>query len=512
MATVVQMSGAITNLVFRCSSPVACQHSTVIVRVFGSGNKLFSQQDERNVFMLASELGIGPACLVRSSTLLHPQPWPQHRQSLLHIWPWHLAMAFSRSSVLASPLANVFRCPRYVPLPALPRHCCGSHRCRAAQVEFENGRVEEFIPGANLSADTIRQPAVSAAIARAMAAFQVEMLAGVVAAHGAEPPPPQLSGGKGAQGEQQQQRGASPQPRPAIWDRIRGWHAAALQLCGAELKQLGLGDLEAEVERLEASYAQRFPAWVGFCHNDLQYGNMLWLLEARETSPAAEAGGGGGDGANGIAAHGVAAHGGVAANGGSVVLAQDAAEEEVFLQPGRIKLIDYEYSTLNDVAFDVANHWSEWAADYHADEAHMLDFSRMPTEEQQQLFCRAYVEAMQGLLQRQERIAKVQLQHPQKKCGTSPGGQPPSPAGAADGSTSLAAEILGSPPAGAEDPLEAVAELLRQKAVAALPLPHLVWGLWGLIQQKTSDVDFDYYKYSTAKIDEYHRTKHLCLA
>ena len=31
-----------------------------------------------------------------------------------------------------------------------------------------------------------------------------------------------------------------------------------------------------------------------------------------------------------------------------------------------VKLIDYEYSTLNDAAYDVANHFCEWAYNYHS--------------------------------------------------------------------------------------------------------------------------------------------------
>lgn len=63
-ASVEQVSGALTNLVYRCTSAAATANHTVIVRVFGSGGKLFSQRDERNIFLLASELGVGPMCLV----------------------------------------------------------------------------------------------------------------------------------------------------------------------------------------------------------------------------------------------------------------------------------------------------------------------------------------------------------------------------------------------------------------------------------------------------------------
>ena len=37
----------------------------VIVRVFGTETGMFSQQDERDIFLLASRLRLGPQCLVR---------------------------------------------------------------------------------------------------------------------------------------------------------------------------------------------------------------------------------------------------------------------------------------------------------------------------------------------------------------------------------------------------------------------------------------------------------------
>ena len=35
------------------------------------------------------------------------------------------------------------------------------------------------------------------------------------------------------------------------------------------------------------------------------------------------------------------------------------------------------------MAFDIANHWCEYAADYHTDTPHLLDYSLMPDEQQQ---------------------------------------------------------------------------------------------------------------------------------
>lgn len=53
----------------------------------------------------------------------------------------------------------------------------------------------------------------------------------------------------------------------------------------------------------------------------------------------------------------------------------------------------------------------------------------------------------------------------------------------------------------------AAAALLLRKAQAHLPLVHLKWGLWGLIQDQMSDVDFDYLAYGKQRIERYHATK-----
>ena len=44
---------------------------------------------------------------------------------------------------------------------------------------------------------------------------------------------------------------------------------------------------------------------------------------------------------------------------------------------------DLQYAGPNLVAFDIANHWCEYGADYHTDLPHILDYSRMPHEHQQ---------------------------------------------------------------------------------------------------------------------------------
>ncbi|XP_065618722.1 probable choline kinase 2 isoform X2 [Quercus suber] len=46
-----------------------------------------------------------------------------------------------------------------------------------------------------------------------------------------------------------------------------------------------------------------------------------------------------------------------------------------------ITIIDYEYASYNAVAFDIANHFCEMAADYHTETPFILDFSKYPGDE-----------------------------------------------------------------------------------------------------------------------------------
>ena len=62
-------------------------------------------------------------------------------------------------------------------------------------------------------------------------------------------------------------------------------------------------------------------------------------------------------------------------------------------------LIDYEYAGVNPVAYDIANHWCEYAADYHTETPHVLDYAKFPDHEQQQIFVSSYVKAVKDMTQ-----------------------------------------------------------------------------------------------------------------
>ena len=131
---------------------------------------------------------------------------------------------------------------------------------------------------------------------------------------------------------------------------------------------------------------------------------------------------------------------------------------------------------MNDVAYDVANHWCEYAADYHAEETHVLHFDRLPSAEERAAFARAYVDALLDL----------------RRLGAA---------------NPVLDAILG---AGA-DP-EALAALLVAKAEAYMPLSHLMWGLWGVLQAEAPDADFQYLDYARQRVAQYHASKQPFLA
>lgn len=54
-----------------------------------------------------------------------------------------------------------------------------------------------------------------------------------------------------------------------------------------------------------------------------------------------------------------------------------------------------------------------------------------------------------------------------------------------------------------DDDIDALAVEVQKAAVAHIPLSHLHWGLWGLIQAKQSSVDFDFEAYAAQRLDQY---------
>jgi choline/ethanolamine kinase len=157
------------------------------------------------------------------------------------------------------------------------------------------------------------------------------------------------------------------------------------------------------------------------------------------------------------------------------------------LRTGGVCLIDYEYACAAPAAYDIANHYCEWAADYAeapADGSGMLAYrERYPNAAQRTAFAAAYLAA--------RRVQDVG-QRGKPDAPASDGGAAPhareAPAGCADGgSRSLEHDAL------------ALARAADRYAAAS----HALWGLWGLVQARHSSVaGFDFSGYARARFEE----------
>eukprot|EP00249_Psilotum_nudum_P013725 c24477_g1_i2 orf=287-1393(-) len=173
---------------------------------------------------------------------------------------------------------------------------------------FRNGRVEEFLNARTLTALDLRNPEISACIATKLREFhQLDM-------------PGSL--------------------QPQLWERLRDWLDRALNICTLEhQEEFHLHSLEEEISELRKRISKPGER-VGFCHNDLQYGNIM--INERDHS---------------------------------------------------VTIIDYEYASFNPVAFDIANHFCEMSANYHTETPHLVDFSKYPDFQERCHFIESYLKS-----------------------------------------------------------------------------------------------------------------------
>ncbi|OVA08126.1 Choline/Ethanolamine kinase [Macleaya cordata] len=233
---------------------------------------------------------------------------------------------------------------------------------------FSNGRIEEFIHARTLSARDLRDTEVSSLIAAKLREF-----------HDLQMPGPR---------------------NVVLWNRLRNWLSAAKRLCSQEEAKVFLLDtMEEEISILEKEITGENQL-IGFCHNDLQYGNIM-------------------------------------------------IDEDTNL----VTIIDYEYASYNPVAYDLANHFCEMAADYHSESPHILDFDKYPGLEERKRFVHVYLSSS------------------------------------------------------GNEPSDVDVEELIQDVEKYTLASHLVWGLWGIISEHVNEIDFDYMEYAKQRFQQYQLRK-----
>lgn len=189
-----------------------------------------------------------------------------------------------------------------------------------------------------------------------------------------------------------------------LWDRLRNWHKTALELSSEkEAKEFRLGSMGEEIKALQGFLTKKNDR-IGFCHNDLQYGNIMM-------------------------------------------------DEETKL----VTIIDYEYASYNPVAYDIANHFCEMAANYHTETPHVLDYDRYPELEERRRFVETYL---------------------------------------ASGGDKLSHA----------DVDDLIQDIEKYKLAS-----HLLWGLWGIISHHVNKIDFDYTEYARQRFNQYWQHKDALL-
>ncbi|XP_074128055.1 choline/ethanolamine kinase isoform X2 [Sminthopsis crassicaudata] len=129
-------------------------------------------------------------------------------------------------------------------------------------------------------------------------------------------------------------------------------------------------------------------------------------------------------------------------------------------EPG-LMLIDFEYSSYNYRGFDIGNHFCEWIYDYSYEESpyFLMEPKNYPNREQQLHFIRNYLSVIQG-------------------------DDPPSP----------------------EEQTELEEKMLVEANRFALA-SHFFWGLWSILQNIMSTIEFGYLEYAESRFQIYFSQK-----
>ncbi|XP_029358380.1 ethanolamine kinase 2 isoform X3 [Echeneis naucrates] len=120
---------------------------------------------------------------------------------------------------------------------------------------------------------------------------------------------------------------------------------------------------------------------------------------------------------------------------------------------GHVRFIDYEYSSYNYQAFDIGNHFNEFAGMTE------LDYGLYPSREMQMDWLKVYLQAYKLFTKKTEEVSPREL--------------------------------------------ETLYVQVNKFALAS----HFFWGFWALIQAKYSSIDFDFLGYAVLRFNQYFKTK-----
>ncbi|XP_023694753.1 ethanolamine kinase 1-like isoform X2 [Paramormyrops kingsleyae] len=120
---------------------------------------------------------------------------------------------------------------------------------------------------------------------------------------------------------------------------------------------------------------------------------------------------------------------------------------------GHVRFIDYEYSSYNYQAFDIGNHFNEFAG------MSKLDYRLYPNREMQLEWLNTYLHAYKHFTKKREAVTDCEL--------------------------------------------ETLFVQVNKFALAS----HFFWGFWAVIQAKYSTIDFDFLGYAALRFNQYFKIK-----
>ncbi|KFH45761.1 ethanolamine kinase-like protein [Hapsidospora chrysogenum ATCC 11550] len=268
---------------------------------------------------------------------------------------------------------------------------------------FENGMLYRYIPGAVASPQDLGDPAILTAIARRLAEWHARL----PCLHGPSIVPPNGNKQNGDDAgfdaaKQELIANAAPgKPFPNLWTTMQKWILALPT--DTEEKRQRQALLQREMNEMVEKLSQRR----GLGHNGLVFAHCDLLCA-------------------------------------NVIIHRPERDGD----DTTVSFIDYEYATPSPAAFDVANHFAEWAG-------YDCDYSAVPTVSQRRAFICEYMKTYVAL----------------------------------SGESDL--------------DVDEEARRLMDEVDAYRGVPGFYWGIWAAIQAMISDIDFDYATYSESRLGEY---------
>ncbi|GFP52737.1 hypothetical protein ACSS6W_003168 [Trichoderma asperelloides] len=264
---------------------------------------------------------------------------------------------------------------------------------------FANGMLYRFVPGTVAQAKDLSDPTLIAAVARRLAQWHATVPCLPDSAIKGESP---AANGSSEDHDSSHKamivKAAAGKPIPNLWSTMQKWILALPTETEQQRERQAL--LQRELEEMIEKLSQR----PGLGHNGLVFAHCD-LLSA------------------------------------NIIIHREPDREL------SVSFIDYEYATPSPAAFDISNHFAEFAG-------YDCDYAAIPTRSQRYAFIREYVAAY--------------------------------------------AKLSATP----MDIQEETDKLMREVDVFR-GVPGFYWGIWALIQATISHIDFDYASYAELRLGEY---------